>query len=302
MTALRFVLWGLVVLLLIVAGFVSTWAYLRVHSEENQERIRTLQDVRRGVNEVTETLESAILDSERGSLPPESTSNSGGIRSDQADRLWTIQEAVSPIAATEYECWPPQDSGGPPDCPAFEFLWGQSYWSPPKWNGPAVFVTCHRYGLNVLIRLYFRQPGELDLQQQFCFGWGHLDDPETFRVGDERFFLFRHNSPGSASLYSYRVIWAGDPGNGMRTIAIETPTKALVHLLEETQHSCATRTHIEAKSVAPRFSFSIWNPGDLNNFPTGGHVTGSFKLVRDSSGAPFEFVVDLDSVSAQLTK
>jgi len=111
--------------------------------------------------------------------------------------------------------------------------------------------------------------------------------------------FFRHNAGGSSSAYNYSVVWliklsSERPESPvLREIPIEYPVTALSSgILKKDQSSPLYRTHIERSGSEIKFSFCIWNQGDLSNFPTGGSVVGNLKLVLDKNGNPVRFVTD----------
>ncbi|MFM9964014.1 MAG: hypothetical protein ACKV2Q_22655 [Planctomycetaceae bacterium] len=106
-------------------------------------------------------------------------------------------------------------------------------------------------------------------------------------------FFLRHNSGGSASCWDYELVsLLPSAQQKLFVISIEPPTVALKSLLKPTLHSESARTWIAFEKGSFRFSFALWNEGEHNNFPTGGTINGTMKLVMNDDGEPSRLVVD----------
>lgn len=117
--------------------------------------------------------------------------------------------------------------------------------------------------------------------------------PILFRDGGDYFAFFETDMSGSASCRFCAVIYLGD--DRASQVPIEAPLVALAHLIDEGQHSEPARTWIgrDETGMGPlAFSFAIWNPGEHDNFPTGGSVAGTMCVRRDEGGRPEMLVVD----------
>lgn len=180
-------------------------------------------------------------------------------------------------------------------------MWCKVFFPTPKFSGPPVLVTWHALHVSAghLVRFYVSDGNEYVPAHEVAFGGGWLPEPEYWEEGRLAFLLFRHNSGGSSSDWQHVVVAVGPPydcrgGCGtIREIEIESPVERLSSVMTERQHSDPGRTYIEPNAgLGLKFSFSIWNEGEHNNFPTGGRVTGTLALQSDETGKPARFVVD----------
>jgi hypothetical protein len=204
----------------------------------------------------------------------------------QHDGPFTLAEVVAPLPYRSYEC------GAWHEVRPLEFGWARAYYDNEKWRGRTpIMVVCHGdlgEG-NTVVRFFLKRPAGFEPALAFDFGWGGLSDPVQFAHGGDEFVLLRHNSGGSSSHWRLHVVWLGH--DSVAEVPIDPPVHALAHLLTEGQHSCTSRTSIRHERAALRFSFAIWNPGENNNFPSGGWVEGTMRLERQD-GVPARFVVD----------
>ncbi len=209
----------------------------------------------------------------------------------------SLADVVSPQPASELPA-PPQ--GRPPKSDVAEFRWARVFYGGARFNRKPLLVTCHTSdSWGHLVRFYAKEGERFRLLHEEGFGWGYLADPLFFQRSKRDFMLLCNNSGGSASQWDYRCVYLGSPYSRdsiqpeVRALPIEAPVTTLKHLFKKGQHSPPTRTYIKpgvASGLA--FSFHIWNPGEHNNFPTGGSVTGSLKLVLDENGKPLRFALD----------
>lgn len=211
-------------------------------------------------------------------------------------RLCSLADAVAPVPASEI---PPMRKGGASGSGVIELTWARVLYSGPKWTRMPVLVTCHSSILRGhAVRFYAKDRDVFRPLHEVCFGPGYLETPMHFEQSRRAFILLRHNSGGSASYWKHRCVYLGQPYSDdpthceVKGVSIESPVKALKHVFEKGQHSPPARTYIApAAGRGLRFSFSIWNPGEFNNFPTGGRITGNLKLVLDEEGKPLRFAL-----------
>lgn len=183
-------------------------------------------------------------------------------------------------------------------------LWAQRFYEGGQWDGPSRLLTLcetttgmEETGRTLDFSAYTDCREGLRLDARVPLGGEYWSPPEVFSEGRDDFALLTIESGGSATNRSYALIWLGgwvDP-QPARAIPIECPLAALGHLVGPDQYSAPGRVWIGLRQHAQpplRFSFSIWNAGESNNFPTGGSVSGTMRVDRGSDGRPERLVVD----------
>ena len=201
---------------------------------------------------------------------------------------------------TEFESTLPKD-WGPVDADStpLELSWCRKYFSGDKWKRGAVLVTCHEYeavSAGQLIRFYVQGDEGYTRVLETRFGEGRLELAEQFDANRWGFLFLRHNSGGSASNWTHRVVSLGalygdaDVVPDVREIPVERPTERLEELLVGGRRATSCCLNLAWSNL--RFDFSIHEPSDPgNNFPTGGRVHGELQLVSDSEGKPIRYEV-----------
>ncbi len=150
-----------------------------------------------------------------------------------------------------------------------------------------------------LCRIYFGNQAKWQPTDEFVYSDCQLQCALEFQQGRDEFMLFRIASCGSSCAYNYELLSLGrrhvaensSESPQIRRISLENPATKLKHLFAPDQTSSPHRCFIDVKNGELNFTFSVWNPTDRSNFPTGGHFTGAMKLVLGSDGKPARFVV-----------
>jgi hypothetical protein len=128
----------------------------------------------------------------------------------------------------------------------------------------------------------------LDAVAELGEGW--WKPPTMFVDEAERFAMFETEEGGSSTYRTYVLLHLAE--SGARQIPITLPVETLSHLIRAGQHSSPERGGFRLDDGGRlEFGFSIWNPGETNNMPTGGHVHGLMKVERDGEGRPMRLVV-----------
>ena len=201
----------------------------------------------------------------------------------------SIEQAVADVPRIEFPNGAKQNPEGPP----LQLVWSRTYFGSPQWDRPKLLVTCHGIDevFGQLVRFYVAKSDRFEPLLEAAFGEGYLQEPQLWTESRQWFLFLRSHSGGSSTYYNYLLVWLGE--NDARRLAIEQPVEALADLVGQGQHTDPGRTAIVSAGYnGPLvFSFSIWNDGDLSNFPTGGSVDGEFEFQLDSQGRPEQFVV-----------
>lgn len=123
-----------------------------------------------------------------------------------------------------------------------------------------------------------------------ALGEGWWRPPMRFADRADAFALFETEEGGSSTYRTYVLMHLAE--NGARQIPITLPVETLSHLIGPGQHSSPGRGGFSLNDAGHiEFAFSIWNPGESNNMPTGGHVHGTMKCERDAAGRPLRLLV-----------
>ncbi len=192
-------------------------------------------------------------------------------------------------------------------CQPFQYRWHREF----EDLGVRARVVCHDYPCReeccgVCLRFFVETEGkwqpayEYDIRSALhafeSFEVVRAKETPTNRSGHSEgrpMFFSCVNTPGASQSHLNYLLVSIDPKHETKlsVVPIERPTETLKSLLGTGQHSESDRTWIHFANGRFWFSFEIWNEGDRGNFPTGGGVAGSMKLVLDADGQPSRLVV-----------
>ncbi len=106
-------------------------------------------------------------------------------------------------------------------------------------------------------------------------GAAYWQEPEGFQLGGEFFVHLMHLSPGTGYLHEDRIFWAA-PDVTLHEAGFTRPAE-LYKGLAKSEGIWKGESN-RFKEAIPAFSFGIWREGDGNCCPSGGEVTGHYRL------------------------
>jgi hypothetical protein len=210
-------------------------------------------------------------------------------------RTVSLAQALSPIPSHEFTNRTTEQFGSP--LKSLELKSAETFfWPSEKWGRDALLMTIHSspWGHADMVRFFLRNREQCVAMEEIQIGGESLDAPQYFEegTGTGGFIMLTGHDGGASSDYpEYHLVWVGGmKASVAKEVPIEDPVMRLQDLMRPGQHS--DRFWIQRVNGQLTFSFAIWNEKDPNNFPTGGGITGTMKILVDGQGDPTKLVVD----------
>ncbi|MFA5261638.1 MAG: hypothetical protein WC450_10455 [Candidatus Omnitrophota bacterium] len=193
-----------------------------------------------------------------------------------ANELWTIEEALSPVAVYD-----PVEKKVVVSKLQYQVASDASSECP-------MLVTVHS-GVSSIVRIYLLDVRQLRLLKSFRAAYSAMEKPVFFSLtlsGESRPVQLLHiseQSDGNAAYTTEHVYDLCPPGYPLlKEVKVISPADTYRSQLKDGED---IRTGVRSRfsKEGLYFEFYIWNKDDANCCPSAGKVNGTYKLVRDEN-------------------